>query len=171
MKHVSRLPLRRKSLLGCPIISSSSKALTTREEEEPKIDIMPESISQKEVNALEGTPAKLICTPSKLMTATPDIQTPKRQRKGKGEKSICGEGYAGVAEARKRQKLIAGLPTTIDMILLIFQSINRSVMTKEELTHKLIANNCKIVDKGKEKLLVVYQFAYPLQSQVNICSG
>ncbi|XP_020261387.1 CDT1-like protein a, chloroplastic [Asparagus officinalis] len=208
MKHISRLPLRRKSLFGCPIISPSSNALTTHEEE-PKIDVMPESISQKEVNALEGTPAKLICTPSKLMSATPDIQTPKRQRPPmdcdttplkrstrrstqtkllfntpkksatkldeeteaesssviddvlhflpqsllqsvrEKERKALVEKDAGVAEARKRQKLIAGLPTTFDMILLIFQSINRSVMTKEELTHKLIANNCKIVDKGE----------------------
>lgn len=61
------------------------------------------------------------------------------------------EKDASVAEAKRRQKLIACLPTTFVMILLLFQSSSRSVMTEQELAHKLIANHLKIVDRGNGK--------------------
>ena len=64
------------------------------------------------------------------------------------EEKALEEKDAGVTEAKRRQKLIARLPSTFDMILLMFQSGSRSIMTKQELTHKIIANHCKIVDKG-----------------------
>ena len=79
MKCTSKPPLRRKSLLGCPIISLSSTTVKTHEEES-RMEIRPDSISQNELNALEGTPSKIISTPARLMTATPEIQTPKRCR-------------------------------------------------------------------------------------------
>lgn len=56
---------------------------------------------------------------------------------------------AGVIEAKRRQQMIACLPKLFDMIHLIFQSMKRSVMTKQELMYKIIANHCDIVDKGK----------------------
>ncbi|XP_042513682.1 CDT1-like protein a, chloroplastic [Macadamia integrifolia] len=52
-----------------------------------------------------------------------------------------------VSQAKWRQQMIAGLPKMFDMILLIFQSINRSVMTKEELMHKIIASHCDVIDR------------------------
>lgn len=70
------------------------------------------------------------------------------------------EKDAGVVEAKKRQNLVACLPSTFDMILLLFQSSSRSVMTKQELVHKLIANHCKIVDRGNGKPSVSNQFDY-----------
>ena len=76
MQCTSKPPLRRKSFLGCPIISLSLSIKT--QEEESRIAIKPDSISRNELNALEGTPAKLISTPARLMSATPEIQTPKR---------------------------------------------------------------------------------------------
>lgn len=58
------------------------------------------------------------------------------------------EKQAGFADAIRRQKLIASLPNIFDMILLTFQSWKRSVMTKHELTNKLISSHSKIVDQG-----------------------
>lgn len=57
---------------------------------------------------------------------------------------------SGIDEAKRRQKIMACLPKLFDMIHLIFQSMNRSVMTKQELMYKIIVNHRDIVDKGNE---------------------
>ncbi|KAJ4976228.1 hypothetical protein NE237_001334 [Protea cynaroides] len=54
---------------------------------------------------------------------------------------------AHVSQAKWRQQMIGCLPKLFDMILLIFQSINRSVVTKEELLHKIIASHCDVIDR------------------------
>lgn len=56
---------------------------------------------------------------------------------------------AGAADIVRRQKLIASLPSTFDMILLIYQSLNRTVMTKQELIYKIFASHSKIADRGR----------------------
>lgn len=45
--------------------------------------------------------------------------------------------------------MIACLPKLFNMIHFLFQSINQTVITKEELIHKIIANQCDIVDRSK----------------------
>lgn len=64
------------------------------------------------------------------------------------EQKTMQEREPGFAIAIRRKKLIASLPTIFDMILLIFQSWKRSVMTKQDLIHKLVSSHCKIVDQG-----------------------
>ncbi|XP_010278199.1 PREDICTED: CDT1-like protein a, chloroplastic [Nelumbo nucifera] len=64
-----------------------------------------------------------------------------KERKAKEERD------AGTCRAKRRQQMIACLPKLFDMIHLIFQSAKRSVMTKEELMHKIIASHCDITDK------------------------
>lgn len=59
------------------------------------------------------------------------------------------EKEAGVVDAIRRQKLIASLPNVFNMILLAYQSWQRSVVPKHELINKLISSNTKIVDKGR----------------------
>ena len=76
------------------------------------------------------------------------------------EMKTSEEKDARVAEATKRKKLIASLPSAFDMILLIFQSRNRSVITKRELIQRIIANNRKIVDRGNAKFFVSNYFDY-----------
>jgi chromatin licensing and DNA replication factor 1 len=58
------------------------------------------------------------------------------------------EKQTGFADHIKREKLIASLPSIFDIIFLIYQSRQRTVMTKQELIHKIIASNPKIVDRG-----------------------
>jgi chromatin licensing and DNA replication factor 1 len=59
------------------------------------------------------------------------------------------EKQTGFADHIKREKLIASLPSIFDIIFLIYQSRQRTVMTKQELIHKIIASNPKIVDRGE----------------------
>ncbi|XP_020579631.1 CDT1-like protein a, chloroplastic [Phalaenopsis equestris] len=65
------------------------------------------------------------------------------------EKTVMEELEANVAEARLRRKMIASLPKLFDFILLIFQSGNRSVITKQELVHKILSCNCSVVDRNE----------------------
>ncbi|URE30744.1 DNA replication initiation protein [Musa troglodytarum] len=64
------------------------------------------------------------------------------------EQKIMQEREPGFVIAIRRKKLIASLPTIFDMILLIFQSWKRSVMTKQDLIHQLVSSHYKIVDQG-----------------------
>ncbi|XP_058077954.1 CDT1-like protein a, chloroplastic isoform X2 [Magnolia sinica] len=181
--------------------------------------------SQTAADGITGTPAKLISTPLKLTTATPELQSPKRCRLSpcspynastslnksarrpipsrslefntptkntelEDEKNDVGtsevddilkflpetllqslrekerkameEKNAGVPEAKRRQQMIACLPKLFDMIHLIFQSMRRSVLTKQELMHKIITNNCDIVDRREvEEQLKLLQELVP----------
>ncbi|KAG6514825.1 CDT1-like protein a, chloroplastic [Zingiber officinale] len=193
-KCASSPPMCRKSLLGSP---ASTIMLRKRGGDERK--------DGHEHNDQEGTPAKLLFTPLKIMSNTPEYPTPKRCRTTscddpllnksekrstrtklfmtpkKSGKSVAEEGLDrtastdvlsilpeallksikekekkavqekedGVVEAIKRQKLIASLPNVFNMILLAYQSWQRSVVPKHELINKLISSNSKIVDKGE----------------------
>ncbi|XP_074316672.1 CDT1-like protein a, chloroplastic [Silene latifolia] len=66
-----------------------------------------------------------------------------------------------VCQANKRQQLIAGVPKLFDMIRLLFQSIRRFVITKEELIHKIITGHMDIVDKREveEQLELLQEIA------------
>ncbi|XP_066372418.1 CDT1-like protein a, chloroplastic [Miscanthus floridulus] len=65
------------------------------------------------------------------------------------EERALEEKETGFADQVKRQKLIASLPSTFDTIFLIYQSRQRSVMTKQELIHKIIASSSKIADRSE----------------------
>ncbi|XP_062080522.1 CDT1-like protein b [Humulus lupulus] len=49
--------------------------------------------------------------------------------------------------AKRRRQMIASLPKLFNMIHFLFQSINRSVITKEELIYKIISSHFDVVDK------------------------
>ncbi|CAL4887265.1 unnamed protein product [Urochloa decumbens] len=65
------------------------------------------------------------------------------------EQRAMEEKETGFADQVKRQKLIASLPSIFDIIFLIYQSRQRSVMTKQELIHKIVASSPKIVDRSE----------------------
>ncbi|WVZ84146.1 hypothetical protein U9M48_031207 [Paspalum notatum var. saurae] len=65
------------------------------------------------------------------------------------EQRVLEEKESGYADKFKRQKLIASLPSIFDVIFLIYQSRQRSVMTKQEMIHKIIASSPKIVDRSE----------------------
>ncbi|XP_010904590.2 CDT1-like protein a, chloroplastic isoform X1 [Elaeis guineensis] len=140
-------------------------------------------------SAKRSTRAKLFATPTKSPKAldehdrSPSLSTDDdvlhflpdtllQSVRGK-EKKALEEKQAGVANAMRRQKLIACLPSTFDMILLIFQSAKRSVMTKHELIYKIIASHCKIVDRGEveEQLKLLLELVPDWISEKTVSSG
>lgn len=71
------------------------------------------------------------------------------------EQRAMEEKETGFADQVKRQKLIASLPSIFDVIFLIYQSRERSVMTKQELIHKIVASSPKIVDRSMCELISI----------------
>ncbi|KAE8675113.1 putative Auxin-induced protein 5NG4 [Hibiscus syriacus] len=65
------------------------------------------------------------------------------------ERKAMEERDPAISQAKRRQRMIACLPKLFNMVHYLFQSIKRSVITKEELMHKLIAGHCDIADRGK----------------------
>ncbi|KAK7841569.1 clp protease regulatory subunit clpx1 [Quercus suber] len=63
------------------------------------------------------------------------------------ERKAVEERNPAISWAKWRRQMIASLPKLFNMIHFLFQSIKRSVITKEELIHKIIASHCDIVDR------------------------
>ncbi|KAL3644952.1 hypothetical protein CASFOL_010132 [Castilleja foliolosa] len=63
------------------------------------------------------------------------------------EKLAAMEQDPAISQAKHRRKMIAGLPKRFDMIYYLFQSIRRSVVTKEELIQKIIFGDLKVSDR------------------------
>ncbi|KAE8676230.1 CDT1-like protein b [Hibiscus syriacus] len=77
------------------------------------------------------------------------------------ERKAMEERDPAISQAKRRQRMIACLPKLFNMIHYLFQSIKRSVITKEELMHKLIAGHCDIADRGEveEQLKLLQELA------------
>lgn len=54
-----------------------------------------------------------------------------------------------ISQAKWRKQMLASLPKLFDMVYFLFQSIRRSVVTKEELIQKIITGHLDIVDRSK----------------------
>lgn len=65
------------------------------------------------------------------------------------ERKAAEERGTGTSEAKRRKEMLASLPKFFDAILLIFQSGNRSKITKQELIHKIISGCFSIADRSK----------------------
>ncbi|XP_050251536.1 CDT1-like protein b isoform X2 [Quercus robur] len=63
------------------------------------------------------------------------------------ERKAVEERNPAISRAKQRRQMIASLPKLFNTIHFLFQSIKRSVITKEELIHKIIASDCDIVDR------------------------
>ncbi|KAJ6681229.1 DNA REPLICATION FACTOR CDT1 [Salix koriyanagi] len=57
------------------------------------------------------------------------------------------ESDPAISQAKKRRQMIACLPKLFNKIHFLFQSIRQSILTKEELMHKIIASHSDIVDR------------------------
>ncbi|CAL5357374.1 unnamed protein product [Camellia sinensis] len=67
-----------------------------------------------------------------------------------------------ISQAKRRFQMIASLPKLFDTILFLFQSIKRSVMTKEELMHRIVCSHLDIVDRREvEEQLKLLQELIP----------
>ncbi|KAF5738920.1 CDT1-like protein a chloroplastic [Tripterygium wilfordii] len=77
------------------------------------------------------------------------------------ERKVTEERDPAISQAKRRRQMIACLPKLFNMIHFLFQSIGRSVITKEELMHKIIANPCDIVDRREveEQLKLLLELA------------
>ncbi|XVE77905.1 hypothetical protein DITRI_Ditri13aG0101400 [Diplodiscus trichospermus] len=66
-----------------------------------------------------------------------------------------------ISQAKRRQHMITCLPKLFNMIHYLFQSIKRSVITKEELVHKIIAGHFDISDRVEveEQLKLLLELA------------
>lgn len=65
------------------------------------------------------------------------------------ERKAAEERDPAISQAKRRKQMIACLPKLFNMIHFLFQSINRSVITKEELMHKIISSHMDVVDRSK----------------------
>ncbi|CAI9781107.1 unnamed protein product [Fraxinus pennsylvanica] len=63
------------------------------------------------------------------------------------ERRISLELDPAISQAKWRRKMIVSLPKFFDTVYFFFQSIKRSVITKEELMHKIIAGHIAVVDR------------------------
>ncbi|KAK4380718.1 hypothetical protein RND71_002580 [Anisodus tanguticus] len=78
------------------------------------------------------------------------------------ESKVLTEQNPAISQAKRRKQMIACLPRLFDMIYFLFQSIKRSVMTKEELMHRVISSHLQITDKSEvEQQLILLQELAP----------
>ncbi|KAL5561863.1 hypothetical protein UlMin_031610 [Ulmus minor] len=115
----------------------------------------------------------LTCSPSKLLRrATPQrsliFDTPVKNNKAKNEidnnlldilpenllqsirdkeRKAMEERDPAISQAKRRRQMIACLPKLFNKIHFLFQSTNRSSISKEELMFKIISDHFEIVDK------------------------
>ncbi|XP_060196724.1 CDT1-like protein a, chloroplastic [Lycium barbarum] len=78
------------------------------------------------------------------------------------ESQALAKRSPAISQAKRRKQMIACLPRLFDMIYFLFQSIKRSVMTKEELMHRVISSHLEITDKSEvEHQLILLQELAP----------
>ncbi|XVF24662.1 hypothetical protein REPUB_Repub13aG0146500 [Reevesia pubescens] len=89
------------------------------------------------------------------------------------ERKAMEEQDPAILQAKRRQRMIACLPKLFNMIHYLFQSIKRSLITKEELMHKIIAGHCDITDRGdvEEQLKLLLELAPEWISEKMASSG
>ncbi|KAK8945927.1 hypothetical protein KSP40_PGU009769 [Platanthera guangdongensis] len=77
------------------------------------------------------------------------------------ERIAIEERETNAAGSRSRKKMIANLPRLLNSILLIFQTGNRSVITKQELVHKILSSHCSVIDRieVEEQLALMQELA------------
>ncbi|KAM3234365.1 hypothetical protein T459_15704 [Capsicum annuum] len=77
------------------------------------------------------------------------------------EKMALEDQDPALSQAKWHKKMISSLPKFFDMIYFLFNSMKRSVITKEELMHKVISSNPEIADKREveNQLRLLLEFA------------
>lgn len=77
------------------------------------------------------------------------------------EQKALEEQDPAISQAKWRKQMISSLPKFFDMLYFLFQSMKRSVITKEELIHKVISSHLDIADKREveEQLQLLQEIA------------
>ncbi|XVF80939.1 hypothetical protein PTKIN_Ptkin15bG0115900 [Pterospermum kingtungense] len=89
------------------------------------------------------------------------------------ERKAMEEQDPAISQAKRRQCIISGLPKLFNMIRYLFQSVKRSVITREELMHKIISGHYDIADRGEveEQLKLLLELAPEWISEKMAFSG
>ncbi|KDP26551.1 hypothetical protein JCGZ_17709 [Jatropha curcas] len=89
------------------------------------------------------------------------------------ERKVQEERDPAISLAKRRRQMVACLPKLFNVIHFLFQSINRSVITKEELIHKIIAGHSDIVDRREveEQLKLLLELVPEWISEKSASSG
>ncbi|KAK6164496.1 hypothetical protein DH2020_001360 [Rehmannia glutinosa] len=89
------------------------------------------------------------------------------------ERLAAMERNPSISQAKRRRQVIASLPKRFDMIYYLFQSIRRSVVTKEELIQKIINGDLEVTDKREveEQLRLLQELAPEWIYEKSISSG
>ncbi|XP_019224125.1 PREDICTED: CDT1-like protein a, chloroplastic isoform X2 [Nicotiana attenuata] len=107
--------------------------------------------------------ADQVCESEKFPTDDIFDILPENLLKSIGEKESkeLEEQDPAISQAKRHKQMIACLPRLFDMIYFLFQSIKRSVMTKEELMHRLISRQTELADKREieEQLILLQKLA------------
>ncbi|XP_028071886.1 CDT1-like protein a, chloroplastic isoform X4 [Camellia sinensis] len=81
---------------------------------------------------------------------------------GEKERKALVQQDPAFSQVMRRQQMIASLPKLFDLIRYLFQSIKSSVITKEELMHKIVASHLDIIDRREvEEQLELLQELVP----------
>ncbi|CAN6544995.1 unnamed protein product [Malus baccata var. baccata] len=89
------------------------------------------------------------------------------------ERTAIEEQIPAISQAKRDKQMISSLPKLFDMIHFLFQSMNRSAITKEELVHKLIWNNLDFTDTNEveEQLTLLLDLVPEWISEETLESG
>ncbi|KAI3872236.1 hypothetical protein MKW98_011728 [Papaver atlanticum] len=89
------------------------------------------------------------------------------------EKRVMEEQDSDLSRAKLRKRMIACLPKMFDMVHLIFNSMKRSVATKEEVIQKITANHIDVIDRREteEQLTLLKELLPEWISEVVASSG
>ncbi|XP_065876057.1 CDT1-like protein a, chloroplastic [Euphorbia lathyris] len=89
------------------------------------------------------------------------------------ERKTQEERDPAISQAKRRRQMIACLPKLFNMIHFLIQSIRRSVITKQELMHKIISSHYDVVDSREveEQLNLLLELAPEWISQKLTSSG
>ncbi|KAG8389223.1 hypothetical protein BUALT_Bualt02G0206500 [Buddleja alternifolia] len=104
------------------------------------------------------TPVKNVKVDDEIFDILPEALLESIREK---ERKASMEHDPAISQAKWRRKMIASLPKLFDMIYFIFQSIRRSVVTKEELIQKIITGHLDVVDRREveEQLRLLQELA------------
>ncbi|KAI5067241.1 hypothetical protein GOP47_0017769 [Adiantum capillus-veneris] len=102
----------------------------------------------------------LKCLPQELLN---DLQAKERKQ--------LEDIQSGIDKKRRRQQMIAGLPKLFNNVRLVFQSGNRTVLTRKDLTKMVLSSHPDITDQGEvmEQLQLLVELA-PAWISVNLSS-
>ncbi|XP_057966065.1 CDT1-like protein a, chloroplastic isoform X2 [Malania oleifera] len=121
--------------------TSSPKKLVRRPPRSLKFDT---PVKRTKVNDQENSMGGGLSVDSDILDILPENLVQSLREK---ERKALEEQDPAISQAKRRREMIACLPTLFNMIHFLFQSIKRSVITKEELIHKIIASHCNIADR------------------------